>query len=72
MSLSCPYYLKIYQEMCIWTVDSGMLLTVQILDTAGMTEAPAELQALGGKSGGRLTKPVSAELVICRRRLGSD
>ena len=49
----------------------GLLLTGQIIDTAGTTEAPAELQAVGGKAG-RLTKPVSAELVICRRRLGSD
>ena len=52
-------------------MNSGLILTLQILDTAGTIEAPAELQALG-KSGGRLTKPVSAELVICRRRLGSD
>jgi hypothetical protein len=35
--------------MCLWTVNYGLLLTVQILDTAGTTEASAELQALGGK-----------------------
>ena len=51
---------RIYQEMYVRTVKSGPLpLTLQILDTAG-------------KKRGRLTKPVSAELVICRGRLGSD
>ena len=53
-------HLEIYQEMYVRTVKSGPLpLTLQILDTAG-------------KKRGRLTKPVSAELVICRGRLGSD
>ena len=32
--------------MCVQTVNSGLILALQILDTAGTIEAPAELQAL--------------------------
>ena len=41
--------------MCVQTVNSGLILPLQILDTAGTIEAPAELQALG-KSGGAADK----------------
>ena len=39
------------RDVCSVSAFWPTILTVQILDTAGTTEAPAELEAMGGKSG---------------------
>jgi len=44
--LRLTYHLKFYREMYVRTVNSGQLLTLQILDIVGMTEVPAGLQSI--------------------------